>query len=63
MKYAFYFTLKALFVFKMFKSLSCIFGHVEKRLWLKDKINSKIYNVATWLTNNCNTHIEQYLKK
>ena len=22
-----------------------------------------IYDVTTWLTNNCNTHITQYLKK
>ena len=32
MKNAFYFTLKALFVWKMFKFLSWLFGHVEKRL-------------------------------
>ena len=30
MKNAFYFTLKALFVFKIFKFLSWLFGHVEK---------------------------------
>ena len=29
---AFYFTLKALFAFKIFKFLSWLFGHVEKRL-------------------------------
>ena len=32
MKTAFYFTLKALFLFKIFKLLSWLFGHVEKRL-------------------------------
>ena len=32
MKNAFYFTLKALFVIKIFKVLSWLFGHVEKRL-------------------------------
>ena len=32
MKNAFYFTLKALFVFKIFKFLSCLFGLVKKRL-------------------------------
>ena len=32
MKNAFYFTLKALFVLKIFKFLSLLFGHVEKRL-------------------------------
>ena len=30
MKNAFYFTLKALFAFKIFKFLSGLFGHVEK---------------------------------
>ena len=33
MKNAFYFTLKALFVFKIFKFLSWFFGHVEKTAW------------------------------
>ena len=32
MKNAFYFTLKVLFVFKIFKFLSCLFGLVQKRL-------------------------------
>ena len=32
MNNAFYFTLKALFVLKIFKSLSWLFGHVEKQL-------------------------------
>ena len=31
MKKAFYFTLKALLVLKIFKFLSSLFGHVEKR--------------------------------
>ena len=31
MKYAFYFILKALFVLKIFKFLSSLFGHLEKR--------------------------------
>ena len=31
MKNAFYFTLKALLVLKMFKFLYSVFGHVEKR--------------------------------
>ena len=43
--------------------LSGIFGHVEKRINKKDKVNFKIYNVTTWLTKNCNTHIVQYLKE
>ena len=32
MKNVFYFTLKALFVLKIFKFLSWLFGHLEKRL-------------------------------
>ena len=36
---------------------------LKKRLHQKDKINFKIYEVATWLTNNGNTHIAQYLTK
>ena len=34
-KNAFYFTFKALFVLKIFKFLSWLFGHVEKTNWLK----------------------------
>ena len=35
MKKAFYFTLKALFVLKIFKFLVWLFGHVEKTTWLE----------------------------
>ena len=35
MKNAFYFILKAAFVLKIFKFLSCVFGHVEKTAWLE----------------------------
>ena len=35
MKNAFYFILKALFVLKIFKCLSRIFGHVGKKAWLE----------------------------
>ena len=62
MKNDFYFTLKAPFVLKTFKFLSWLFGHVGKRLDQKDKVNFKIFDVTTCLTNNCNTHINQYLK-
>ena len=51
MKNAFYFTLKALFVLKIFQFLSWLFGHVRKRLDKKDYVNFKIYDVTTWLTN------------
>ena len=35
----------------------------EKRLDQKDQANFKIHDFRTWLTNNCNTHIAQYLTK
>ena len=63
MKNAFYFTLNALFVLKMFKFLSWLFGNVEKRFDEKAKVIFKVFNATTWKTNNCNTHIVQYLKK
>ena len=47
----------------IFKFLSWIFGHVEKQLDQKDKVNFKIYNATTWVTENCNTYVNQYLKK
>ena len=50
----FYFTLKALFVHKILTFLYRLFGHVEKRLDLKDNVNFKIYDVKIWETNNCN---------
>ena len=63
MKYAFYFTSKAVLVLKIFKFLSRLIGHIAKRLYKKDKINFKFYDVTTWLTNNRNTHISQYFEK
>ena len=50
------FTLKALFVLKIFKFLSWLIGHVEKRLDKKDKVSFKIYGVTTLLAKNFNTH-------
>ena len=35
----------------------------KKRLDQRDKVNFKIYDITTWLTNNYNTHIAQYLTK
>ena len=35
----------------------------KKDLIRKIKVNFKIYDVITWETNNCGTHIDQYLKK
>ena len=43
MKNEFYFMLKAIFVYKMFKFLSWVFGHVGKRLDKKATVNFKIY--------------------
>ena len=63
MKNAFYFTSKAVFVLKIFKFLFWRFGHVAKQLDKKDKVNFKCYGITVWLTNNCNTHIVQYLEK
>ena len=60
MKNAFYFTSKALFVLKIFKFLSWLFGHVAKGLDKKDTIIFKFYDVTAWLANNRNTHIAQY---
>ena len=57
------FILKALFVLKIFKVLSWLFCHVEKKAWLETKVNLKIYDVTTWLINNYNIHIAQYLTK
>ena len=35
MKNAFYFIIKSLFVLKIFKFLSRLFGHVEEKAWLE----------------------------
>ena len=58
MKNTFYFMSEALFILK-----SWLFGHAAKCLDKKDKVNFKFYDVTAWLTNNCNTHIAQYLEK
>ena len=48
MKDAFYFTSKALFVLKIFKFFSWLFGRVAKRLHFK--VNFKIFDATAWLT-------------
>ena len=63
MKNAFNFILKVLFVLKIFKFFYESLVMQEKELDLKDKVNCKINGVTTWLPNNCNTHIDQYLTK
>ena len=62
-KNASYFTSKALFVLKIFKFLSRLFGHVAKRLDKKDKVNFRFYDVTAWLKDNRNAHIAQYFEK
>ena len=57
MKNAFCFTLKAIFVLKIFTFLSWLFGYVEKRLDNnKAMVNFKIYDVTDWIKNNFNTY-------
>ena len=63
MKNAFDFTLKDLFVLTILKFLSWLLGHVKGLSHLKDKIDFKIYDVTAWLTDNCITYTDQYLKK
>ena len=62
MKNAFYFMLKDLFILEIVTFLPWLFGHAERQLDKKAKVNFKIYDVTVW-TNNYNTHIAQYLKK
>ena len=62
-KNAFYVILKALFVIKIFKFLSRLFGNIGKTAWLERFENFEIHEVTTWLTKNSNTDIAQYLTK
>ena len=62
MKNAFYFMLKSLFVLKIFKFLSWLFGQLTKRLDKKDMIEFRFNDVTAWLTNNFNKYIAQYLE-
>ena len=39
------------------------FGHVEKQLMCKGKVNFKIYDVKTWLTSNCKTQEVNVVKQ
>ena len=63
MKNAFYFMLKVFFVLEMSTFLAWFFYYIEKRLDKKTMANLKTYGVTDRATNNCNTHITQYLKK
>ena len=60
LKNTFYFIVKALFVLEIFKFCPDFLGHVGKQL---DKMVILKINDVKLSTNNCNTHISQYLKK
>ena len=47
----------AFFVLEIFTFLSRFFDYVEKRIDKKPKLIFKIYDVAAWITNNCNTYL------
>ena len=51
-KNGFYFIIKALFILKVFKFLSLIFGHVEKQFDKETKFNFELYGVTDWKKNN-----------
>ena len=51
----FYFMLKALFVYTIFRYLSGSFGHLGKGLDKKAKLKFKIYDVTNWQINNYKT--------
>ena len=63
MKNVFYFKFKALFVLEIFTFLSWIPGCAEKSLDKKAMVDFKLYDVLYWTTNNCKTHIAQYLRE
>ena len=63
MKNAFYFTIKSVFVLKIFTFLSWLFDYVEKRLDEGIRVNFKFYYVTTWETSNGDTYCAQYHSK
>ena len=54
MKNAFYFTSKACLVFEIFNFFVLNFQTCRK---------AALFDVTTWLANNCSAHTDQYLKK
>ena len=62
-KNAFYFISKVLSFSKYLNFCLAFLVLLKKRLDKKDKVNFKIYEVATWLTNYYDTNIAQYLTK
>ena len=63
MQNAFYFILKAILFFKMFKFFDSIFDQVGKRRDKKAKNNLTFYDVTDWTASNYSTSTAQYLKK
>ena len=63
MKNAFYLTSKAIFILKIFKFFSWLFGYVAKRLDKKDMFEFKFNDITACLANNFDTRIPQYLEK
>ena len=64
MKNAFYFTSKALFILKIFKFLSWLYGQVIKQLEMIRKIRLILSFMMSPLGyQTINTHIVQYLEK
>ena len=64
-KNAFYFTLKALFVLKIFKFLSWLFGHVEKGMIKKIRLISKFgtQTISTYILINISRSKENQIMK
>ena len=57
---AFYFA----FSFSRYLNFCLDFFVIQKNGLIRNiSLISKINDVTTWATNNCNTHIDQYLKK
>ena len=63
MRNAFYLTLNALFILKIFSFCLNFMVTKKKRLDEKHKFNFEIYDVTTLLTDIYNTHIAHYLWK
>ena len=62
MKNVFYFMLKALFILKILKFLSWLFGHFGKWFDEKVEVNLKMYDNTDWKANNYYAHFNQYLQ-
>lgn len=60
-KNAFYFIIKALFVFKTFTFSSWLFVQTGKPLDKQPKVNFRIYDVTDWTANKYHIHIAWYL--